>query len=378
MRFQPDRRLVDHISRIAVNHVLISDLHSKSCESLCLRTRKHSARKFRGHVMDQLLSEAWTGLSNRPKRSHIQHVLSAANLDRDDVDELCELAADFAAGRADTLRCSGHTVALLFFQPSTRTRLGFEVATYHLGCHAIGMQDMSASRSNMRTGESLEDCSAVVSRLCDAIVVRHHESGAAARMASRSRKPVINAGDGWNEHPTQALIDIFALRRGLRSLRGTTIGFGGDPRGRTVRSLVQLLRHERPREVVFCIPPHAKVPEDIFASLHEYQIRVRLVPNIEIALSACNAIMMAPYDMSDIAEPAASDFVSPRNSPASHVITPEKLERTNSQALLYHPLPRQDEIHPGCDDLPNAMYFEQVRLSKFMRMAVLDRALSFI
>jgi aspartate carbamoyltransferase catalytic subunit len=238
------------------------------------------------------------------------------------------------------------------------------------------MQDMSTSRSNQRTGESLEDCAAVVSRLCDAIVVRHHESGAARRMASRSRKPVINAGDGWNEHPTQALIDVFALRRGLKKLRGTTIGFGGDPRGRTVRSLVQLLRHEGPREVVFCPPAHVGVPEDITAALAAHQIRVRLVPEIEMALADCHAIMMAPYDMSDIGQSAASDFVSPRTSPAFHVITLEKIERTNSKALLYHPLPRQDEIHPDCDDHPNAMYFEQVHLSKFMRMAILERALT--
>lgn len=304
------------------------------------------------------------------------HVLSARELTPDDVDALCELAADFATGRADTQRSAGRTVALLFFQPSTRTRLGFEVATFSLGCHAIGMEDMTASRSNARTGESLEDSAAVISRLCDAIVVRHHEVGAAARMASRSRKPVINAGDGWNEHPTQALIDIFAMRRGLRTIRGKSIAFGGDPRGRTVRSLAQLLRHESPSEVVFCPPRHIEVPPDIIAVLSEHQIRCRIITDIETALTGCDAIMMAPYDMSDIGEAAASDYVSPRETPNSHKVTAEKIQRTNSKALLYHPLPRQDEITPDCDDLPNALYFEQVRLSKFMRMAVLDRALS--
>jgi aspartate carbamoyltransferase catalytic subunit len=292
------------------------------------------------------------------------------------VDYLCELAADFAAGRADNHRSSGQTVALLFFQASTRTRLGFEVAAYNLGCHAIGMQDMSGSRSNRRTGETLEDCAAVVSRLCDAIVVRHHENGAAQRMSSRSRKPVINAGDGWNEHPTQALIDIFALRRGLRGIKGTSIAFAGDPRGRTVRSLVQLLRHEGPGEVVFCPPADIEVPSDVLATLATHQIPVRVIEEVESALTGCDAIMMAPYDMSDIGEPASSSYLSPRLTPASHVVTPEKIAKTKSKALLYHPLPRQDEVDPGCDDLPNAMYFEQVRLSKFMRMAVLDRALA--
>lgn len=101
-----------------------------------------------------------------------------------------------------------------------------------------------------------------------------------------------------------------------------------------------------------------------------------MVSDIAHALAECDAVMMAPYDMSDIGEPASSGYVSPKTTPDSHVVTPEKIERLGSKALLYHPLPRHDEIHPACDDLPNAMYFEQVRLSKFMRMAVLDRFLS--
>jgi aspartate carbamoyltransferase catalytic subunit len=240
------------------------------------------------------------------------------------------------------------------------------------------MEDMSASRTrtNARTRESLEDCAAVVSCFCDAIVVRHHETGAAARMAAKSQMPVINAGDGWNEHPTQALVDVYALRRGLGSIRGRSIAFGGDPRGRTVRSLVQLLRFEAPREIVFCPPPHHEVPADLLSAITENQIRYRMVPDIEYALADCDAIMMAPYDMSEIGEPAASGYVPPNETPESHIITPEKIERTGSNALLYHPLPRLEEIHPSCDVLPNAMYFEQVRLSKFMRMAVLYRMLS--
>ena len=118
------------------------------------------------------------------------------------------------------------------------------------------------------------------------------------------------------------------------------------------------------------------MPGDILIAIDENQIRHRIVPDIKCALTDCDAIMMAPYDMSDIGEPAASGYVSPSETPAAFVITPESIARTNSKALLYHPLPRQDEIHPDCDDLPNAQYFEQVRLSKFMRMAVLDRLLS--
>jgi aspartate carbamoyltransferase catalytic subunit len=313
----------------------------------------------------------------RTHPSRLRHLLSATALDIDDVDELCHAADEFEARLVPSQRLGGKTIALLFFQSSTRTRLGFEAATVALGAHAIGMENMSvSSRSNARVGESLEDCAAVISRLCDAIIVRHHEEGAAARMAATSIAPVINAGDGWNEHPTQALIDVYAMRRGLGTLRGKSIAYGGDPRGRVVRSLMHLLRFEAPKEIVFCPPPHYQVPADILAAIAENQISCRIITKIEHALLDCDAIMMAPYDMSECGEPAHSDYVSVHDTRDSFVITAEKIARTNSKALLYHPLPRFDEIDPSCDILPNAQYFEQVRLSKFMRMAVLDRMLA--
>jgi len=310
------------------------------------------------------------------RRTSTKHLLSAEALTPDCVDEICELADNFEAGFAKANHPDGTAIALLFFQPSTRTRLGFEVATVALGCHAVGQADMTASRSNARSGETLEDCGAVISNLCDAIVLRHHDVGAAARIASRSSIPVINAGDGWNEHPTQALIDLHAIRRSLGSIKGRSIAFGGDPRGRTVRSLMYLMRYELPAEIVFCPPAHSPVPEDILNILRMSQIRYRVVGDITEALRQCDAIMMAPYDMSDIGETASSDYISPRVSPDSHIINAEKIHETASQSLIFHPLPRQDEINVDCDDLPNARYFEQVRLSKYIRMAVLNRALS--
>jgi aspartate carbamoyltransferase catalytic subunit len=312
-----------------------------------------------------------------PRRERVeQHLLTAKSLDSVDVEDYCRAAEALEGGQMQNAGSQGKAVALLFFQPSTRTRMGFEAATVALGASPIGVDDMTASRSNARSGETLEDCGAVVSRFSDAIVVRHHEKGAAARIAAKSLKPVVNAGDGWNEHPTQALVDIFALRRGLGTIRGKSISLCGDPRGRTVRSLAYLLRHEMPREVVFCPPSYFDIPRDVLDTLIESQIRCRVVSSISHPLAECDAIMMAPYDMSDIGEAAASGYVSPKTSPETHVVTPEKIAKIGSKALLYHPLPRHDEIHPSCDDLPNAMYFEQVRLSKFMRMAVLDRLLS--
>ena len=314
-----------------------------------------------------------------PQRDQTKfHLLSAEAIDSNDVDAFCRAAEAFEAGRTRTPGSVGKAVALMFFQPSTRTRIGFEAATAALGATAIGVDDMSASRSNARSGETLEDCAAVVSRFSDAIVVRHHETGAAARMAAKSLKPVINAGDGWNEHPTQALIDIFSLRRGLGLIRDKSIAFGGDPRGRTVRSLAYLLRYEGPREIVFCPPSYHDIPRDVLALFgesrhplpagHRHQLRAR-----RMRRHHDGALRHVGYRRSGelrlcVAEDDSGD----------HAITPDKIARTGSKALLYHPLPRHDEIDAACDDLPNAMYFEQVRLSKFMRMAVLDRFLSLV
>lgn len=313
--------------------------------------------------------------ANQSRPLPLRHLLSANDLTIDDVDGFCQAADEFEAG-VQSSHLAGRTIAHLFFQSSTRTRLGFEAATVALGGHAIGMEDMASSRTNSSIGESLEDCAAVVSRLSDGIVVRHHATGAAARMAAKSVVPVVNAGDGWNEHPSQALIDIYALRRGLGTLRGTTIAFGGDPRGRVVRSFIQLLSLEGPKEVMFCVPPHYGVPGDIIDVLAKCQIRYSIISEIRYALAHCDAIMMTPYDMSAIGEPTETEYVAPHHTPDKFVITSEKIEATGSRALIYHPLPRFDEIHPDCDTLPNAMYFEQVRLSKFMRMAVLDQLFS--
>jgi aspartate carbamoyltransferase catalytic subunit len=191
-------------------------------------------------------------------------------------------------------------------------------------------------------------------------------------MASTSVAPVINAGDGWNEHPTQGLIDIYAMRRGLGTIRGKSIAFGGDPRGRVTRSLVQLLRHEAPREVVFCVPPQHQVPPELVTAITENQISYREIPTIEHALRECDAITMLPCDIAAAAEPPTTSYVQPHISPEPYTINAEKIARTGSKALLFHPLPRFNEIDKSCDFLPNAQYFEQVRLSKFMRMAVLD------
>ena len=301
------------------------------------------------------------------------HILSADDLSPDTVDEIHKLATDYETGRIRPHRFTGKSVALLFFQPSTRTRMGFEAAAAALGHQTVGATDMSSSRSNERSAETLEDCAAVVSRLCDAIVVRHHEVGAAARMAAASECPLINAGDGWGEHPTQALVDICSMRRDLGTLKGRAVAFCGDPRGRTVRSLVKLLRLEGVRKVVFNPPPTVPIPDDVVKCLVNGGIETFVVPEIATLLRDHDAVVMNPFDMSDVGEKAASGYVSPRSTPDTHKLTKRLLDDSSCRALVYHPMPRLDEIDPDCDASPAARYLEQVRISKFVRMAVLHK-----
>ena len=189
-------------------------------------------------IAEQLVPTTPPAFFRKAPPKQLRHLLTARALDADDVDELCRNAAAHESWRgirwtdapARRSRCCSFSRAPAREWVSKRRR-------------SRSARIRSASRTcrpRARTrapAESLEDCAAVVSRLCDALVVRHHEVGAAERMAAKSQRPVINAGDGWNEHPTQALIDIFAMRRGLGTIAGKSIAFGGDPRGRTVRSL---------------------------------------------------------------------------------------------------------------------------------------------
>ncbi len=303
-----------------------------------------------------------------------RHLLTASTLDGDDIDDYCQLAEAFEARKVPTGRSAGLAIALLFFQPSTRTRIGFEVATVALGSHAIGIEDMSASRSNKRTGESLEDCAAVFAALCDRswCAITRQALRPAWRRAPRC--PSSTPATGGNEHPSQALIDIYALRRGLGRIRGRR-SRSRRSAGRTVRSLCQLLRYEAPGEVLFCPPPHIPVPDDVLDALARHQSAADHHGHRDGAevqrRHHDGALRHVGYRRGRRVglRVAAADPGQPRDHP-------EKIARLGSRALLYHPLPRQDEIHPACDNLDNARYFEQVRLSKFMRMAILDRALS--
>ncbi|KOG32642.1 hypothetical protein ADK37_26415 [Streptomyces resistomycificus] len=280
----------------------------------------------------------------------------------------------------------GALVATLFFQPSTRTRLGFEAAALRLGARVTGFADPSTSRSVDYIGESLEDTARVVSELSDALVLRHYVTGAAHRAAHAAVCPVINGGDGSNEHPTQALSDVWTMTRRLGGLKGAVVALVGDPGTRVLRSLVHLLARLEVKRLLFLVPPaapliiagddavtHTSLPADLAAVLHESATAYEFRSDVAELLAEADAIEMMPIDVpsleSDPADLSSHLYVTPER----YRITAAKIRAAGSKALILHPGPRKDELHPDVDTTEGGLYFEQVKDSLYLRMAVLTQ-----
>ncbi|MFF0745852.1 hypothetical protein ACFYVL_36220 [Streptomyces sp. NPDC004111] len=280
----------------------------------------------------------------------------------------------------------GRLLAVLFFQPSTRTRIGFEAAALRLGATVSGFADPSTSRSVDYIGESLEDTVAVVSELADVLVLRHFVAGAGRRAAAVSACPVVNGGDGSNEHPTQALSDTWVMTRRLGDLRGAVVGIVGDPGTRVLRSLVLTLALLRVGKILFLVPPaaplrtgpgtgvlHTTLPADLAAALRASGTAHDFCGDVLDLLAECDAVEMMPVDVPGLEADPASLAKKAAITPEQYRITAEKIRRTSSRALILHPGPRNDELHPGVDALPGGLYLDQVRESLHLRMAVLAR-----
>jgi len=316
------------------------------------------------------------------------HLVAAADLAPAHVEQLLARAAqlrEMPARHALTL-LDGAIVATLFFQPSTRTRLGFEAAALRLGARVTGFADPSTSRSVDYIGESLEDTARVVSELSDALVLRHYVTGAARSAARAAVCPVINGGDGSNEHPTQALSDVWTMTRRLGGLKGSVIALVGDPGTRVLRSLVHLLARLEVKRLLFLVPPaaplllrdldavtHTSLPADLAALLQKTNTAYEFRSDVTELLAEADAIEMMPIDVPSLeSHPGALNshvYVTPER----YRITADKIRTVGSKALILHPGPRKDELHPDVDDTPGGLYFEQVKDSLYLRMAVLTQ-----
>lgn len=284
------------------------------------------------------------------------HLVSISDLSDERIAGILDLAATMdqdPLAHKDLL--DGHIVCTAFFEPSTRTRLSFETAALRLGAQVIGFSD--ATSTSTAKGETLEDTTRILAAYADALVLRHPEVGAAARAASVSEVPVINAGDGDGEHPTQTLLDLYTIRRSFGRIKGLTVAVIGDLRhGRTVHSLVPAL-HRLGARVIAVPAPGLELPaSDIPAE----------TMGLDAAAQAADVLYVTRVQKERFLEPTQFKAVK-----ASFLVDRNLLQRTGSKATILHPLPRVDEVSTDVDALPAAKYFEQARNGVPVRMAVL-------
>ncbi len=268
---------------------------------------------------------------------------------------------------------SGKIIALLFFQPSTRTRLGYDAAAKRLGAQTIGFSDVAETRSAPAYGEKLSDVIQVVNEYSDAIVLRHFQRNAIERAAQFSRAPVINAGNGAGEHPVQALADIWLLHRLGYSFANLRIGFAGDPFTRVVRSMILGLLEMGTRTFHFVLPTvsGAGIPNDVGQAISGYGGRIEIWASIGEVLPQLDVLHVMPFKIPDLEAPPASLGPNGIDTPAAFKLTRSMIERVNPDCVFMHPGPTSSEIAEDVNDSSQNLILQQVRASLPMRMAVL-------
>ncbi len=297
----------------------------------------------------------------------MRHLIDPLDFDREETGRLLALAqriADRPGGYAR--RCAGRILATLFFEPSTRTRLSFESAMLRLGGQVLGFS--SAQSSSAAKGESVADTIRMISGYADIAAMRHFKEGAPLVASRFSQIPVVNAGDGGHQHPTQTLTDLFTIQRSRGGIGGMTIGLCGDLKfGRTVHSLIKaLVRYEGMRFVLIS-PEELRAPgyilkEVIGPSGHPFTE----VRRMEEVMPQLDVLYMTRVQRERFFN--EEDYVRLKDS---YILTPEKLEMGKKDLAVLHPLPRVNEIDQRVDDDPRALYFEQARGGVFVRMALI-------
>ena len=288
-----------------------------------------------------------------------------------EIDELMDCADDIIETPqkyADA--CRGKKLATLFFEPSTRTRLSFEAAMYELGGNVLGFSE--AQSSSASKGESVADTAKVVSCYADIIAMRHPKEGAPLVASMNASVPVINAGDGGHNHPTQTLADLLTIRRERGKISDFTIGFCGDLKfGRTVHSLISALSRYSGIKVVLISPDELKLPGYIKRDILEKN-------GIEYSENSDLAEVLPSLDILYMTRVQKERFFSEEEYlrlKDSYILTPEKLLHAKRDLAVLHPLPRVNEIAVGVDADPRACYFKQVLNGKYMRMALILKLL---
>ncbi|TMG27065.1 MAG: aspartate carbamoyltransferase [Chloroflexi bacterium] len=304
--------------------------------------------------------------------SRLRHVVESQQFSRALLEELFVRSEEMKREPHHFIgRLAGQVMAALFYEPSTRTRLSFEAAMLRLGGTTMGT-DNAREFSSAAKGETLEDTIRIVSGYADVIVVRHKEEGAAKRAAAVSAVPIINAGDGPGQHPTQALLDLYTIRDELSKIDGVRVAMVGDlANGRTVRSLTYLLSKFKDIKLWFVAPPQVAMGDDLKAHLDEHHVPWVETEDLNAVLPDVDVVYMTRIQKERFTDPEAYNAVK-------GVYRMDKASMTlmRKYAILMHPLPRVDEIAPEVDEDPRAAYFRQARNGLHIRMALLDKVLS--
>ena len=289
-------------------------------------------------------------------------LIEIKQLSRKNIDYLIDLAQQ---AKKNQLRhtLTGKIIATCFFEPSTRTRLSFESAIHRLGASVIGFSD--SQNTSIQKGETLEDTMRTISSYADAIVMRHPESGSIKHVATFSTIPVINAGDGSNEHPTQTLLDLYTIKEKFNCIDGLSIALVGDLKyGRTVHSLCNALTNYQNIKIYFVKSESLKLPDEVCQDLQEKGVQLFFCDKLEDLLAQVDVVYMTRLQKERV-KGKVSLFCQPR-------LTLALLDQfANKDLIVMHPLPRIDEIEKKIDQTQYAWYFKQAQNGVFMRQAIL-------
>lgn len=297
----------------------------------------------------------------------MRHLIDPMDLSVEEVDHLLVLAQDIIDNKEKYSEvCKGKKLATLFFEPSTRTRLSFEAAMMELGGNVLGFS--SASSSSSTKGESVGDTVKIVSCYADIIAMRHYKEGAPMLASMKSDVPIINAGDGGHNHPTQTLADLLTIKREKGRLNNMTIGFCGDLMfGRTVHSLIKAMSRYEGIKFILISPDELKLPDYIRTEVIEKNnIPYEEISSLEDAIGSLDVLYMTRVQKERFFNEA--DYIRLKDT---YILDKSKLALARPDLSILHPLPRVNEISVEVDDDPRACYFRQALNGKYVRMALI-------
>lgn len=296
----------------------------------------------------------------------LENIISISDFKKSDIDYILKLAEDMEPIARSEKVChkkDGKLLGVMFYEPSTRTRLSFETAMKRLGGDVVGFNQKQGT--SIQKGEVLYDTAQIISQYSDAIVLRHDMEGAARFISNKVDVPVINAGDGAGQHPTQTLLDLYTMKRTLGNIRNLKIAIVGDLKyGRTVHSLVYALAMFNV-EIIFISPTELQMPHEIIKDLEKMNCKFSIVSSLLDNIEDVDVIYMTRIQKERFPDP--KEYLKVKGE---YTLTAENLH--NSDIIVMHPLPRVDEISFDVDKLDNAMYFKQAFYGVPVRMALLD------